>query len=63
MDFIQNAFSGIGTEILCSLVSFLLGGVTGYKIGTSSRNKQSQKAGDNSTQIQIGNTNNIDGHK
>ena len=52
-------FSGIGTAI----VSFLLGGAVGYQIGVSSKNKQSQKAGDNSTQIQIGNTNNIDGHK
>lgn len=63
MEFLQNAFSGIGTELICCLVSFLLGGGIGYRIGVSSKNRQSQKAGDNSTQIQIGNTNHIDGRK
>ncbi len=55
-------FSGIGTAIISFLIGNLSGGAVGYKIG-SSKNKQSQKAGDKSTQIQIGNTHNINGHK
>lgn len=43
-------FSGIGTQILFSVLSFLIGGVVGYRIGISNKNKQSQTAGKGSTQ-------------
>ncbi|WP_277085783.1 hypothetical protein [Porphyromonas catoniae] len=52
-------FDGIGTTILSSLVSLLLGGGIGYKVGINKNKvKQEQKAGDHSSQIQIGR----DGH-
>ena len=56
-------FSGIGTEILCSITSLIVGGVVGYKIGVKSKTKQKQRAGANSTQIQIGSVNNHNGKK
>lgn len=56
-------FSGLGTAVISGIISFIVGCVIGYNIGVSSRNKQSQKAGDNSNQFQIGNTTNIDGRK
>lgn len=50
----ENIFQGIGTEIigvlLNTIFSFIVGGVVGYKIGVSS--KQKQKAGNNSKQVQ-----------
>lgn len=51
-------FSGIGTQILFSVISFFIGGAMGYMIGSISTNKQNQKAGDNSTQ-NMSNTNNM----
>lgn len=52
-------FDGIGTTILSSLVSLLVGGGIGYRVGIN-KNKveQKQKAGDHASQIQIGR----DGH-
>jgi hypothetical protein len=54
-NFIEFAFSGIGCTILTIIVGLVCAG-GGYCIKKHS--KQSQKAGDNSTQIQIGG----DGH-
>ena len=51
MDHIQWIFSGIGTTILSSLISLVIGGFAGYRIGIS-RNKQKQKAGRNAVQVQ-----------
>lgn len=52
-------FDGIGTTILSSLVSLLLGGGIGYGVCIKkSKVKQKQKAGDHASQIQIGR----DGH-
>ena len=49
-------FDGVGTAILSSLVSLLVGGGIGYRVGINkSKVKQKQKAGDHSSQIQIGN--------
>lgn len=48
-------FDGIGTELISLIVGILFGGTAGYKIG--SKNKQKQKAGDNSKQMQIGSVN------
>lgn len=54
-------FSGIGTTIICSVVSFLIGGFCGYKYGNRSSINQKQKAKDNTNQNQIGNI--INGNK
>lgn len=52
-------FDGIGTAILSSLVSLLVGGGIGYRVGINKNKvKQKQKAGDHANQIQIGR----DGH-
>lgn len=49
-------FDGIGSTIISCLLSLVLGGAVGYKIGIN-KNIQKQKARDNSTQIQIGGNN------
>lgn len=54
-DFLEFAFNGIGCTILSIIVG--LGFVGGYCI--KKHIKQSQKAGDNSTQIQIGGDGNV----
>lgn len=50
----DNIFQGIGTEIigvlLNTVLSLIVGGAVGYKIGVSS--KQKQKNGNNSKQVQ-----------
>ena len=52
-------FDGIGTAIVSSLVSLLVGGGIGYTVGINKNKvKQKQKAGDHASQIQIGR----DGH-
>lgn len=52
-------FDGIGTTILSSVLSLLLGGGIGYRVGINKNKvKQKQKAGDHASQIQIGR----DGH-
>lgn len=52
-------FDGIGSTILSSLVSLLVGGGIGYRVGINKNKvKQKQKAGDHACQIQIGR----DGH-
>jgi Na+/glutamate symporter len=49
-------FSGIGTAIITFIVGIIAGGTVGYKIGINKKTttKQKQKAGKNSSQIQIG---------
>ena len=48
-------FSGIGTQILSAVVSFIIGAFTGYRVGVrKSSLMQIQKAGNNSTQSQVG---------
>lgn len=48
-------FEGIGTEIVSLLIGLVAGGTVGYKFGINNNSsKQKQRAGDNSTQIQIG---------
>jgi hypothetical protein len=48
-------FDGIGTAIVTLILGILTGGAVGYKIGINKNKvKQKQKAGDNSSQIQIG---------
>ncbi|MCT3723396.1 hypothetical protein CMT75_07745 [Elizabethkingia anophelis] len=48
-------FDGLGTSLITLIIGLLGGGVTGYKIGIKKNIKQSQKAGNNSSQIQVGN--------
>lgn len=49
-------FSGIGTAAITFIVGLIAGGTAGYKIGINKKTttKQKQKAGGNSSQIQIG---------
>lgn len=47
-------FDGIGTAIVTFILGLLSGGTAGYKIAIKRTLKQSQKAGDNSNQTQIG---------
>ena len=54
-------FDGIGTEIVCAIISLLVGalggGLVGYRIGVKNQNKLSQKAGDYASQQQAGSVN------
>lgn len=55
MSNISWIFDGIGTAIISGIVGLLLGGTAGYKIGIKkTKINQSQKAGNNSSQTQIG---------
>ena len=55
MSNISWIFDGIGTAIVTGLVGLLLGGTVGYKIGVKkTKIRQSQRAGKNSSQVQIG---------
>ncbi len=48
-------FEGIGTAIITLIVGLLTGSAIGYKVGIYKNSvKQKQKAGNNSSQIQIG---------
>ena len=44
-------------EILSLIIGLITGGTIGYKIGIHNKIKQKQKAGNNSTQTQIGSIN------
>lgn len=50
----NSIFDGIGTAIITFVLGLLFGGTTGYKIAIDRNLKQKQKAGDYSTQTQIG---------
>ena len=55
MENIKWIFDGIGTAIITFIFGLFVGGTTGYKIAIRKKTiKQTQKAGDNSNQIQIG---------
>lgn len=49
-------FEGIGTAIITLILGLITGGTIGYRIGIKKTIKinQKQKAGDNSSQIQVG---------
>jgi hypothetical protein len=57
MEDIKWIFEGFGTEILSLIIGLITGGTIGYKIGLHNKVKQKQKAGNNSTQTQIGSIN------
>ena len=48
-------FDGIGTSLITLILGLLGGGAVGYRIGINKKIRQSQKAGNNSSQIQVGN--------
>ena len=47
-------FDGLGTEIISLFVGLCSGGVIGFRLGIKNKVSQSQKAGYNSNQTQIG---------
>ena len=49
-------FDGLGTAIVTLIVGLATGGAVGYRVGIKKTNKvnQKQKAGKNSSQIQVG---------
>lgn len=53
----DSLFDGLGTSLIIFILGLVTGGSAGYKIGLNKVNKQSQKAGHNSTQIQVGDGN------
>jgi hypothetical protein len=57
MEGLEWIFDGIGTELISLVIGAVFGGAAGYKIGSKNKIKQSQKAGDNSKQVQIGSVN------
>lgn len=57
MEYLEWIFDGIGTELVSLIIGAVVGGATGYKIGSKNKIKQKQNAGDNSKQIQIGSVN------
>lgn len=57
MESLEWILDGIGTEIISLLIGAAFGGAAGYKIGSKNKIKQSQNAGNNSKQIQIGSVN------
>jgi len=54
MDWLEIAYKAFGHELISAIVGVVIGGVAGYRIGVKSKVRQTQKAGDNSSQTQIG---------
>ncbi|WP_164723265.1 hypothetical protein [Chryseobacterium aureum] len=48
-------FDGLGTSLITLIIGLLGGSAIGYKIGIKKSIKQIQKAGNNSSQMQVGN--------
>ncbi len=49
---LNSIFDGIGTQILCLVLTLLLGGVGGYFVGVFRTVNQKQRAGNGAKQIQ-----------
>lgn len=47
-------FISILPEFITGIVSLLVGGFWGFKIGVNKKQKMIQKAGDNANQVQVG---------
>ena len=56
-------FSGLGTTLIGVFIGAIGGGVVGYRVGIKKTYRQNQKAGNNVTQIQIGEGNNNGRHE
>lgn len=41
-------------EIITAIISLLVGGCVGFRVGVSKKQKMVQRAGDNAQQIQVG---------
>lgn len=54
MDWLEIAYKAFWHELISAIVGAVIGGVAGYRIGVKSKVRQTQKAGDNSSQTQIG---------
>jgi membrane protein YqaA with SNARE-associated domain len=54
MDWLEIACKAFWHELISAIVGVVIGGVAGYRIGVKSKVRQTQKAGDNSSQTQIG---------
>lgn len=50
----EALFDGLGTSLIMFILGAITGGSAGYKFAQKKINKQYQRAGDNSTQIQVG---------
>jgi Na+/glutamate symporter len=50
-------FNGLGTALIGLLIGATGGGIIGYHIGIKKSHRQTQKARDNATQIQVGEVN------
>ena len=48
-------FDGLGTSLVSLIIGLLGGSAVGYRIGIKKSVRQNQKAGNNSSQIQVGN--------
>ena len=59
MDNIKWIFDGVGTALVTFVLGLLVGGTAGYKVAIRKTIQQTQKAGDNSTQTQIGEIKNV----
>ena len=61
MEWLQEVFSTIGTELISAVIGLLVGGVgggaIGYRTAIKNKTKQKQVAGDNANQIQVGSVN------
>ena len=57
MDEFKWIFDGIGTAAVSTVLGLLIGGSVGYRIGIKKSIKQTQKAGKNSSQVQVGEIN------
>ena len=62
----EEVLNTVGTEIINAVIGLIIGGIgggaVGYKIGVKNKVKQTQKARENSSQIQIGSVNVINGN-
>ena len=52
-EWVNWAFDGIGTEIISLIIGLIVGGISGYAIGKSTKSRQTQSAGNNSKQKQV----------
>ena len=55
MEILQWLFEGVGSAVISAILGLIIGGAAGYRIGIKkTKINQKQKAGDKSSQIQIG---------
>lgn len=60
----NGLFEGLGTELIMLLIGGLIGGGVGFRAGVRQKSRMKQRAGDNATQVQVGNINSeYDGRK